>query len=354
MNVKIYYLFAGIFFELFIIPAAQAVGKDIATTNSISPQLLASDPNFLKFDANAGKFKCLSFGTEKKEPCGPLKVVENPSYRGGVGLRVEAKTEAEARNKWSFSGYFYPGPQVRGKKLRLSLTVHMISGRAIFCQRPRQWDQGEDGKSIFLGSDERRQTCEEGETFRIEQIVPVKVKTNYMDYYFWLNASQPFTADIEAITIESVVDPTVKILPAADIIPAGTLIFRGIAELPPVLWENEAKCPETIILIFQDTEGKLVSKREIKAPKSPAKEEDVVIMTRQNIVLNLPPDLLPGGYAFTAIVKDKAGVERARDNIRVTVLDNYIPEKKHPAMLFRKIYNRILPLFFKNGGRKHE
>jgi hypothetical protein len=291
-----------------------------------TPSGIAADPSFLSVDPQAAKFRSGSVSpTDAKKPYVSVTVIENTAYRGRVGVRVEAKTDEEALNRVAFSYYCDLTPQARGRQLRMSMTIHFLSGFALFEQRPRQYRKTTSGDWTFLGKNTRLQPCFAGESHRIEQVVPLIPAADEIDYYFWFNSSHAFTAEIESLDVELVREPPVTVQLMADTFPAGTPCVYGTLTLSPSLWAAEGRRPAGIEIALESPKGGKAACMNVKAPASPNAAAGVLVATPVGFVLEMPEKVVAGEYAAVAAVKDAAGRDLAQGRTAVTVQPDYLP-----------------------------
>jgi len=281
------------------------------------PNALARDPRWLRLDQRVGRFKTLSVGTSRKPPApaAELTVVQNASYRGGVGLRIAARTAEQAQNTTRVSLYFYPSAKLCGKKLRLAMNLHLVEGRGFFEWRPRQWQL----KTGFLGKHTWKQNIGPGTT-PVQHVVPIFPRTDYMDAQFWLKASEPFELHVQGITIEPFAEDAVRIRPEADLIPSGTSTLRGSIVVSAELWAGTAQPPATLHVQLLNPEAKPVSAAELRAPSNPVEAHGKSMPAACSFALDLPASLPPADHVLTVVARNAGGADLAQARRKVTVL----------------------------------
>jgi hypothetical protein len=318
---------------IFLVPLliAAIAGRTIAQPShkqAWTPQNLANNPDFLRVDnALLGAFTGgVVHAGKADQPAAAITLVKNPAYRGGIGLRAEARTDTEALNTIFGSYNVNLAPAVRGQSVRLSATIHWISGSGIFQQRPRQYDVGDPNRNAFIRADETQRMCNAGDRIRIDQVVRMDPKATMINYYFWFKTTNPYAAEIESLNVELVADQAVQVRPLADSIPSGTRCIYGEVILAPTLWKDGAQ-PKTILLAVETRGGERVPSMTMKPPAGPVLSEGIRMQARQGYVLALPPKLPPGGCTLSTTVLDTDGKELAKTSHDLTVLPDFLPTK---------------------------
>jgi hypothetical protein len=278
---------------------------------------LARDLRFLELPAGTGRFKTLSLScSRKKGTAQEVSVVRDEKYRGGLGLRIQAESAEQAGRRASISLYFYPSGSVRGKKLRMTMTIHTLTGRALFIWKPRQWKL----KEAFLDSRTLRRVLEPG-VAEIEHLVPVHPRADYMDAQFWIVASEPFVADIEGITIALDEEPAIRILPETTLLPSGTTVLRGHVRFDAARLGVAAKARVRIEL--RDAHDKPLAASTLALDAFTGREE-APKSSRRRFALGLPPDIAPGACEIVAFMEGaEGGAKQARAAHKLTVIPGY-------------------------------